>query len=117
MASAPKAGLEAALRLRLEAQIDVDARELRPAHRAPHFSVRWLTQNNEGRAKYRDDQPEQSLAPRISPQRVDEEVLRRRGGREVAAQLADDEDRDLGETGPLSQGVQAGRKALRIRYI
>jgi hypothetical protein len=23
----------------------------------------------------------------------------------------------LGETGPLSQGVQAGRKALRIRYI
>ena len=24
---------------------------------------------------------------------------------------------DLGETGPLSQGVQAGRKALRIRHI
>jgi hypothetical protein len=23
----------------------------------------------------------------------------------------------LGETGPLSQGVQAGRKALRIRHI
>jgi hypothetical protein len=23
----------------------------------------------------------------------------------------------LGETGPLRQGVQAGRKALRIRYI
>ena len=97
MASAPMAGLEAALRLRFDAQIDVDARELRPAHRAPHFSVRWLTQNNEGRAKYRgekfsgadrDDQPEQSLAPcssdrpclRSSPQRVDEEVLRRPGG-------------------------------------
>jgi hypothetical protein len=25
--------------------------------------------------------------------------------------------RHLGETGPLSQGVQAGRKALRIRHI
>ena len=24
---------------------------------------------------------------------------------------------DLGETGPLSQGVQAGRTALRIRHI
>jgi hypothetical protein len=24
---------------------------------------------------------------------------------------------DLGETGPLSQGVQAGRKALRLRHI
>jgi hypothetical protein len=24
---------------------------------------------------------------------------------------------DLGETGPLSQGVQAGRKALRIRHM
>ena len=27
------------------------------------------------------------------------------------------EHRHLGETGPLSQGVQARRKALRIRYI
>ena len=25
--------------------------------------------------------------------------------------------RDLGETDPLSQGVQAGKKALRIRHI
>jgi hypothetical protein len=24
---------------------------------------------------------------------------------------------DLGETGPLNQGVQVGRKALRTRYI
>jgi hypothetical protein len=24
---------------------------------------------------------------------------------------------NLGETGPLSQGVQAGRKALRIRHL
>ena len=91
MASAPMAGLEAALRLRFDAQIDVDARELRPAHRGPHFSVRWLTQNNEGRAKYRggkfsgadqDDQPELSGRPclRISPQRADEEVLRRLAG-------------------------------------
>jgi hypothetical protein len=26
-------------------------------------------------------------------------------------------DADLGETGPFSQGVQAGRQALRIRHI
>jgi hypothetical protein len=37
----------------------------------------------------------------------------RRGARDLAAEAA----RDLGETGPLSQGVQAGRKALRIRHI
>jgi hypothetical protein len=31
--------------------------------------------------------------------------------------LLDAVDRDLGETGPLSQGVQVGRKAFRIRHI
>jgi hypothetical protein len=31
--------------------------------------------------------------------------------------VLDDETLHLGETGPLSQGVQAGRKALRMRYI
>jgi hypothetical protein len=39
-----------------------------------------------------------------------------------ARQAAREEERpdhhpDLGETGPLSQGVRARRKALRIRYV
>ena len=40
-----------------------------------------------------------------------------RPGPQPGLRLGGRRDGDLGETGPLSQGVQARRKALRIRQI
>jgi hypothetical protein len=36
---------------------------------------------------------------------------------ELLRQLEGSDDHHLGETGPLSQGVQAGRKAIRIHHM
>ena len=94
---------------RLPSRVRVGARQLLRNELRRHANLRELTARAAKLALHHDELAEGRVEVVLGCRGQDQWRRRRRavgGGRP-----------DLGETGPLSRGVQAGRKALRIRYI